>query len=81
VSRLLGNKSLKARIQYLCNKAQEVYTFKEHSGRIYAIAFSPDGRSLATGSLDKTWKIFRATTDKEVNAHDLKLANNLRIFR
>ncbi|MGD1914395.1 MAG: hypothetical protein ACFB2X_27245, partial [Rivularia sp. (in: cyanobacteria)] len=36
-----------------------------HKGSIYNVAFSPDGTILATGSLDKTIKLWNAETGKE----------------
>jgi conflict system STAND superfamily ATPase/WD40 domain-containing protein len=37
-----------------------------HEGAVYAVAFSPDGRYLATGSGDKTARVFETTTGKEL---------------
>jgi WD40 repeat protein len=30
------------------------YIFKGHAGIVYSVAYSPDGKALASGSLDKT---------------------------
>lgn len=41
------------------------YRVLEHLGDIYCIAFSPDGKLLATGSQDKTVRIWEVKTGKE----------------
>jgi len=38
-----------------------------HQGGVYSVAFSPDGRLVATGSLDKTARVFESATGKEVS--------------
>jgi len=35
---------------------KEVLTFSEHTGYVYSACFSPDGKHILTGSLDKTAK-------------------------
>jgi WD40 repeat protein len=40
--------------------------FKGHTDPVYAVAVSPDGRIVATGSFDKTIKLWRPKTGKEV---------------
>ncbi|GAB4160311.1 MAG: hypothetical protein Tsb009_37660 [Planctomycetaceae bacterium] len=41
---------------------EKVYELTQHSGRILTIAFSPDGKFLATGSLDRTVRIWELAT-------------------
>jgi WD40 repeat protein len=43
-----------------------VTTFHGHSEPIYAVAVSPDGSLVATGSWDKSVKLFEAATGKEI---------------
>src|SRR6185369_16906829 len=41
-------------------------TFKGHTELVYTVAFSPDGKFLATGSFDNTVKLWDAATGKEL---------------
>ncbi|MBV9125995.1 MAG: hypothetical protein JO112_21800, partial [Planctomycetes bacterium] len=43
-----------------------VATLKGHQEMIYAVAFSPDGKYVATGSFDQTLKLWEAATGKEI---------------
>jgi WD40 repeat protein len=45
---------------------QELATLIGHAGPVYAIAFSPDGRRIATGSADRTVKLWDLETHQEV---------------
>ena len=44
----------------------EVRTLRGHSNSIPALAFSPDGKTLASGSMDQTVKLWDAATGKEI---------------
>src|SRR5262249_34381953 len=42
-----------------------VATLKGHTEALYAVAFTPDGQYVVTGSFDKTLKVWDAATGKE----------------
>jgi len=39
-------------------------TLKGHTHRVTSVAFSPDGKTLASGSIDKTIKLWNPATGK-----------------
>jgi len=41
-----------------------------HEGPVWCVTFSPDGKTLASGSLDKTVRLWETATGKEL--HNLK---------
>ena len=43
---------------------------KGHTEPVYAIAFTPDGKYVVTGSFDKTLKLWEAATGKEIKTFD-----------
>jgi WD40 repeat protein len=45
-------------------------TLKGHSEIVYAVAFSPDGKYVLTGSFDKTVRLWDAATGKEIKNFD-----------
>ena len=46
---------------------EPVCTLRGHSGSVYSVAFSPDGKHVLSGSDDETVKIWDAQTGKEVS--------------
>ena len=44
----------------------ELLTIKGHSGWIFSAAFSPDGKSVVTGSGDRTAKVWEAVSAEQV---------------
>jgi WD40 repeat protein len=44
---------------------QELATLKGHGDTVLSVAFSPDGKTLATGSGDHTVKLWRAAMEPE----------------
>jgi len=46
---------------------QEICTLKEHDGKIWSFAFSPDGKILASGG-DQTIRLWEVATGKEIRS-------------
>lgn len=46
---------------------KEVLTLKGHTGAVCGVAFSPDGKRLATASFDKAVRIWDAKTGEEIS--------------
>jgi hypothetical protein len=52
--------------EYEDKGARLTRTFAGHGDWVYAAAFSPDGRTIVSGSLDKTLKLWDAATGREI---------------
>jgi WD40 repeat protein len=50
---------------YNIEKRTERFELKGHKGTVSAVAFSPDGATIATGSWDQTVKLWDAATGQE----------------
>src|SRR5947208_1573285 len=50
--------------------AQVVGTLEGHSDPVYAIAWSPDGKTLVTGGFDNSVRLWDAATRKEIKRFD-----------
>lgn len=48
---------------------QCLYTLTKHSEPVYSVAFSPDGRYLASGSFDKCVHIWNTTTGQLMHSY------------
>ena len=46
-----------------------IYTFNGHTDRVTSVAWSPDGRRIASGSLDKTVQVWDVVTGSQAYTH------------
>ncbi|MEH2373493.1 MAG: hypothetical protein V7K15_10600 [Nostoc sp.] len=45
----------------------QIHTLQGHSGSVHSVTFSPDGRIIASGSGDKTIKLWDVSTGREIS--------------
>jgi WD40 repeat protein len=57
--------SLVAKSPLFANQPTLRNTLKGHTGQVNSVAFSPDGRTLASGSSDQAIKLWDVQTGKE----------------
>ncbi|WP_322481065.1 WD40 repeat domain-containing serine/threonine-protein kinase [Thermogemmatispora sp.] len=48
---------------------RRLYTYSGHSERVFALAWSPDGRRVVSGGYDHTLQVWDATTGREIFAY------------
>ena len=46
---------------------EPVCTLRGHSGPVYSVAYSPDGKHIVSGSFDNTVKVWDSQTGTEVS--------------
>ena len=57
---------LRALILTPCLVHEQECTLTGHSGSVWSVAYSPDGKHIVSGSWDSTVKVWNVATGKEV---------------
>jgi WD40 repeat protein len=63
-----GGRENEARIENIDTGVQKVRHFSAHTNTVLALAFSPDGKQVLTGSRDNTARLWDAATGQELRA-------------
>src|SRR5437016_13095420 len=61
-------------------KTKPEVVFKGHGDAVFAVAYSPDGKFLATASFDNTLKLWDAATGKEVRTYGGTLGHTKQVI-
>ena len=69
---------MKLRVQE--NWTSAVQTLEGHKGRVYSIAFSPDGKQLASASDDETVKLWDPATGAQLQTLELGITTSTLLF-
>jgi WD40 repeat protein len=56
---------------------EELLTLRGHSGPVYGVAFSPDGKRLATASWDRTVQVYALDVCELLNLARSRVTRNL----
>jgi WD40 repeat protein len=62
-----SNPSVLNTLQEVLNHRSEYNRLEGHQDSVWSVSFSPDGKTLATGSLDNTIKLWNIDTGKEIS--------------
>ncbi len=60
----------RAYFEFLEISPHHIATLEEHKNEVYSIAFSPDGSTLASGSLDGLVKLWDVSTRRDIDTFD-----------
>ena len=54
------------RVEFEIDRSKETQKFKGHNNDVSSVAFSPDGKFIISGSLDKTIRVWNLINGKEI---------------
>ncbi|TWH43478.1 AAA-like domain-containing protein [Dulcicalothrix desertica] len=55
-------------LQYILSNIRKYKQLNGHQNEVYGVAFSPDGKTLASASKDKTIKLWNVTTGQQISS-------------